>query len=211
MSVLENIACMKNRRDEVPNQELAKQLAEQNNSAGIREIVENLRNSKADIQNDCIKILYEIGYQKPELIAEYWQDFLKLLKSRNNRLVWGGMLALATISRIKADDLYSKRGEIINAINHGSVITIDNGIRTLAGIASTSKTYREDIFPILLNHLKTCRPKEVPQHCESILCAVDCQHAGDFIEVLMQREEDLIPSQINRVRKVLRAVEGLKA
>lgn len=42
MSVLEKIAYYRNRRDEVPNQELAKELTETENGEGINEIAENL-------------------------------------------------------------------------------------------------------------------------------------------------------------------------
>ena len=56
----------------------------------------------AKIASDCIKTLYEVGYLKPELIAPYVGDFLKLIKSRENRLVWGGMLALSTIAALKS-------------------------------------------------------------------------------------------------------------
>jgi len=41
-------------------------------------------------------VLYEIGYIKPALIADYTPDFLALLKSKNNHMVWEDMIALAT-------------------------------------------------------------------------------------------------------------------
>ncbi len=40
------------------------------------------------------------GNRKPELIAPYYADFLELQVNRNNRLVWGGMIALTTIASI---------------------------------------------------------------------------------------------------------------
>lgn len=42
MSVLQKIACMQGRKDEMLNQELAKELANNSDSNGIKEIVENL-------------------------------------------------------------------------------------------------------------------------------------------------------------------------
>ena len=38
MSVLNRIGCMQNRRDEIPNQELGRELAATENLAGIKEI-----------------------------------------------------------------------------------------------------------------------------------------------------------------------------
>jgi hypothetical protein len=49
MSVLDKIAFFQNRRDEVPNQQLAKQLAQTENIAGIKEIAENLQNKNQNV------------------------------------------------------------------------------------------------------------------------------------------------------------------
>jgi len=208
MSVLNRIAHLQNRRDEVPNQELAQELAEKKDREGIREIAENVWNKDKNIQADCIKVLYEIGYIDPALIADYAEDFLKLLRSRNNRLVWGGMTALSTIAELRADFIHTHLAEILKAMGAGSVITVDNAVRTLA-LAASKDAYRADIFPHLLGHLRTCRPKEVPQHSEKSLPAVDASNKGEFIAVLEKRMEDLSASQSTRVKKVIKAVENL--
>ena len=71
MTILSKLASSLNRRDEVPNQELAKQIATKSDKQGIKELIKNLGNKSKDIQNDCIKVLYEIGELKPSLVAEY--------------------------------------------------------------------------------------------------------------------------------------------
>jgi hypothetical protein len=53
MSMLDKIAFYQNRRDEVPNQQLAKELAETENKAGIKEIADNLQHKNKNIQSDC--------------------------------------------------------------------------------------------------------------------------------------------------------------
>ncbi len=106
MSILNRIAHFQNRRDEVPNQELAHDLAAQKDKTGIREIAENLWSKDKNIQADCIKVLYEVGYIDPTLIADYAEDLIRLLKNKNNRLVWGGMIALGTVAEIKADIIF---------------------------------------------------------------------------------------------------------
>ena len=206
MSVLNRIAHLQNRRDEVPNQELARELVERKDHAGIREIADNLWNKDKNIQADCVKVLYEIGYIDPSLIADYAEDFLKLLRSRNNRLVWGGMIALSTIAEIRADFIHAHLKEILKAMDAGSVITVDNAVKTLA-LAASKEAYRTVIFPYLLKHLRECRPKDVPQHSEKSLPAVDANNKDEFIAVLEKRMEDLSASQITRVKKVIKAAE----
>jgi len=87
MSVLEKFACLQFQKDEVPNQELAKELAHKKDRRGIQEIADNLRNKDKNIANDCIKVMYEIGYLEPKLISTYTEEFIKLLQSKNNRMV----------------------------------------------------------------------------------------------------------------------------
>ena len=53
MSVLDRIAFFQNRRDEVPNQQLAKELAETENRVGIKEIATNLQSKNQNVQSDC--------------------------------------------------------------------------------------------------------------------------------------------------------------
>jgi hypothetical protein len=99
MSVVNLLASQLSRNDdEEPNIELAHKLVNEENFTGIEEIIENLTCKEKKIQYDCIKVAYEIGQVKPELISKYVLTFIKLLKNRNNRLIWGGMTALATIA-----------------------------------------------------------------------------------------------------------------
>jgi hypothetical protein len=209
MSVLNRIAYFQNRRDEVPNQELARELASRKDKADIREIAENLWNKDKNIQADCIKVLYETGYIDPALIADYVEDYIKLLKSRNNRLVWGGMIALGVIGDLKADVIFAHLAEIQKAMDEGSVITMDNGIVTLARAASRNDQYNKAIFPYLLEHLRTCRPKEVPQHSEKTLPAVNASNKTAFVKVLEKRIEDLSSAGLTRVKKVIKQAQTI--
>jgi hypothetical protein len=208
MSAIDKLACSLGRRDEIPNQELARGIVDANDTTGIREIAANLWNKDPAIPADCIKVLYEVGYRKPELIAACAGDFLELLKSRNNRLVWGGMIALSTVGALAADKLYPHAAEIQQAMDSGSVITRDAGVLALAGIASTSDERRKAIFPYLLEHLRTCRPKDVPQHSEKIIGALNAANKAEFIAVLEKRMADLQGPQVTRLKKVIKQAQS---
>ncbi len=208
MSALDRIAHFKGRRDEVPNQELARDLAAKKDRAGIREIATSLSDPDKDIQADCIKVLYEVGYIDPALISGYAEEFLKLLHSRNNRLVWGGMIALATVAALQPELVYSHRGEIEKVMDEGSVITVDNGVLALAQAASKNAKYSTAIFPYLLNHLKSCRPKDLAQHAEKTLPAVNATNRSQFAAVVTKRLPEVSGSALGRLKKVLREAEG---
>lgn len=206
MSVLEKIAYHQNRRDEVPNQELARALAAGRDTAGIQEVAQNLWSQNTAIQGDCLKVLYEIGYIQPALIADYAADFLRLLKSRSNCLVWGAMIALSTVAALKANELFPQREAILAAMKAGSVITMDNGVKALALIAAQKDEYRRAILPGLIEHLGACRIKDLPQHAEKIAPAVNAEFRSLFVETLNRRLEALRPSRAIRVRKLIRGL-----
>jgi hypothetical protein len=202
-SVLPRIAFYLDRRDEVPNQELAAELAQADNRLGIREIAENLSNKNPNIRADCLKVLYEVGYIRPELIADHVEAILALLHEKNNRLVWGAMIALSTIAELKSAAIGRHSEEIMRIMENGSVITIDNGVKILAGVASKEPRLRGNLLAFLFDHLKSCRPKDVPQHSEKTLVAIDRQSRAQFITILTGRLPELSPSQAKRVSKVI--------
>ncbi len=204
MSVLDRLASALGRRDEAPNQEVARELVVSRDRAAISEIAANLWSKDRAIQADCIKVLYEIGAMDPVLIADYVEDFVRLLRSKNNRLVWGGMTALAEVAKVNPQGIFKYLEEIKRAKEAGSVITVDNAISVLAHTAAASDQYNKTIFPYLLEHLAGCRPKEVPQHAERTLPAVNSSNKADFIKMLAKRIEDLSGTGLARVKKVMK-------
>ena len=204
MSVLDRIAFFQNRRDEVPNQQLAKELAEKENKVGIKEIAQNLKHKNQNVQSDCLKVLYEIGYLNPDLIADYASDFLALLKSKNNRMIWGAMIALATVADKKPKEIYVKLDNVTTAMDKGTLITLVWGTKALAKVAAADKTYKEKIFPMLTAQLKRCLPRDVPMHAESILPAIDAENKQEFLNIIEARKPEMTTSQLARLKKVLK-------
>jgi hypothetical protein len=208
--MIEKTAYFLGRNDEEPNVLLAVELCETNNIAGIEEIVQGLSDKKEQLANDCIKVLYEIGERKPELIADYVTDFLKLLKSRNNRLVWGGMTALAEIASLRPKEIFENRSIVFQAYENGSVITRDNSISVFAGLAKADKQYEQEMFDILMKHLRTCKPREVGQHAERTFICVNQDNSAVFSEVLRYRRDHLTEAQKKRVDKLIRKIDTNK-
>ena len=143
------------------------------------------------------------------MIAEYADVFINLLNSSNNRLVWGSMTALASIAELVPEAIHERIALLLQALENGSVITVDNCVSVLAGLCKANEKYKEELFPVLLEHLKTCRPKETAQHAERIAVCVDKDNRDSFIEVIDKRMEYLPKSQINRLQKLKKALGNL--
>jgi len=204
--MLELLACKLGRRDEVPNIELAEKLCETMDKDGVSEIVNGLKSGDQAVANDCIKVLYEIGQRKPELIVDFTDDFITGLSGKNNRIVWGSMTALAYITQIKPEVVFSRLPEILAAYKKGSVITVDNSISVFAQLCKANHDYQRSIFPILLDHLANCRAKEIPQHAERMAVCIDSSNKEVFIKALEARSNELSEAQNRRIMKLIKTV-----
>jgi hypothetical protein len=207
VSVLKRIAAFQGRRDERPNQDLARRLARSGDGEAIREIAENLHHPNRNIQSDCLKVLYEIGYLNPTLIAGYVDEFLNLLSSKHNRMVWGGMIALATISSLKPGAIGKRLGEVVRAVEGGTLITVVWGVRVLAVVAGKERRFRGKSLPVLKRVLTSCLPRDVPLHAESILMAVGAADRKPLLAILAARKPELSAAQAGRLRRTLGRLE----
>ena len=204
MSIYEKLSSRIGGKGEEAEVALAIVLAEKPNPQAIQELIAGLKDKDRKLQADCIKVLYEIGYRDPQQIAAYALDFLPLLNSKNNRMVWGGMIALSTVAALSADDLFPQLDLILNAFEKGSVITKDAGVSVLARIASAKPAYAEKIVPMILEHLTSCRPSSVGQHSERASIAIRAPYFDAFRETLQKRLPDLSETQARRVNKLIK-------
>jgi len=207
--MIEKIACKLGRNDEAPNIELAEELCRTKNAEGIAVIVGGFTGSDKAVANDCLKVLYEIGERKPELIAGYANEFISRLHSKNNRLAWGSMTALSKIVELAPEPIFAKLSIIIAAYENGSVITVDNGVSVFAGLCRAGANYAKEVLPILINHLEKCRSKDVAQHAERASVCFNCENAGAFIEVLEKRMPNLAATGQTRLKKLLKLLYDL--
>ena len=202
MSVIDKLATSLNRRDEVPNQELARRIVSDRDAAAVQELVANLNHKNKAIQSDCIKVLYEIGEGKPEMIAKYYRVFGQLLESKHNRLVWGAMMALDTIALKEPKTVHGMLSTILEvADNSGSVIARDHAVGILAKLA-TLKPYRRDCVPLLIEQLISCPNNQFPMYVEMSAPVIDADNRKRFQQVIERREPKLErESQKKRVAK----------
>lgn len=203
MSVLGKLAVALNRRDEVPNQELAQEIARTKDKRAVKELVENLTNKDKNIQSDCIKVVYEIGAREPALIAPYYREFGKLLDSKNNRLVWGAMIALDSITLKEPTGVYGLLGKVLTVADSGSVITRDHAVGILAKLGAM-KQYTDRCVPLLIEQLMSCPNNQFPMYAEMSLALVDNKNSAALQKVMTHRLANLEKeSQKKRVAKVI--------
>jgi len=207
-NIIEKLATSLNRRDEEPNILLAEEIASQDDYKAVEELIENLDNKNKNIRADCLKTLYESGSRNPSLIADYYNIFIERLDSKDNRFVWGAMMALDYISSIKPDSVFQYLGKILDTAGKGSVITRDHAVGILINLSKKGEYYGIT-FPNLLEQLRTCPGNQFPMYAENSLVIINNRNKQEFIEILKSRLDSLEKdSQKKRIEKVLKKLKN---
>ena len=201
--MIEKVAFFLKRKNDQPNIELAQELAKSGDKRGIAEIAAGLRHENAQVAGDCVKVLYELAELKPELVASHVVEILALLKSRNNRLVWGGMIALAAIAPFKPAEIFAAIDLILKVYEKGSTITVDNAVSVFAKLAAADSNYAKKLLPVIFHHLETCRPSSLPQHAERAAVCLTKKNPVKFISLLENRKKYLTDAQRKRIEKLI--------
>lgn len=211
MSVLDRLAGALGRNDEQPNIALAIELAAAGDKITVAELADAIGARSVAVANDAIKVLYEIGGRRPALIAPHVEAFFKALKSRNNRLVWGALSALDTLTAFRPDLIGPRLPEILEAADRSSVIARDKTVSMLATLATKSGA-APAAWGLLVAMLRTSAINQTPMYAELALKAAPMNDPAALAKVLNKRLGDIHqPAKRRRIEKVLRALEGPKA
>ena len=203
MPIIELLASSQGLRSSAPNIALAEEIASSGNEAAVSELVALLKHQDKNIQGDSLKTLYETGYRKPELIAPYYANFLDLLTNKNNRLVWGGMVALTTIVHIRHKELFESLDLVMDTVNKGSVITIDCGVEILAKL-NHYDPYHNTTDPLLMEQLLKCPIKQLPTYATKALEHIGKHPRESYKNIITNRlNECEKESQRKRLEKLL--------
>nr|WP_299069884.1 hypothetical protein [uncultured Allomuricauda sp.] len=210
MTVITQLSSSLGQKGNDANIALAKGIAAAENNNAIKELVENLKNKDKKIQADCIKTLYETAYIKPDLIANYYEDFLELLSNKNNRLVWGGMIALSTITDLKSKELFESIDLISSTVNKGSVITIDAGIEIYTKLNKYSK-FQDKVENLLTDQLWKCPIKQLPKYMEKSTISINKKNKEIYQKIINERKAECEKeSQVKRLDKTLKLIKKNK-
>lgn len=204
IKVYEALATTLGRRDEEPNIELAQRIAAANDEAAVKDLAELLQGKDKKTKSDCIKTLYELGAIKPGLIKSYDGLFLDLLKSKDNRMVWGALTALHCISSEVPERIYESLHEILDVADKGSVISKDHAMGILVTLCG-QKAYREEMIALLLERLQAAADNQFAMYAEQIAPVMAPKHMQLFLQILNARIVTLPKeSQQKRIGKLLR-------
>jgi hypothetical protein len=210
MPIIDQLASASGRRDDGPNRELAEDLARRKDRAGVKELIGLLDHKKRAVRVDAARAVASLAECGPKLVAPYWETLAALLESREQVMAWPAMIALGGLVEVREKELFGILPRLVKGARRGSVIARDHALKIFVRLA-TKPAYAAKVLPVLLDELRTCPDLQFPAYVEKTLPVVPPERRGAFVGAIAARLGELPrPTQITRVEKALRRLEGAK-
>ncbi len=204
MKITSRLASGQDRRDEQPNIELAEEIAKTENRAAVRDLLDIVQNGTRPLRHDAIKALYETAERKPHLLADNVAIFIDMLGSKDNRMVWGAMSALAALAAIAPEQLMASIETILEAADRSSVISKDKAMALLATL-NTDPRYHDILMPVIFTRLMNAATNQTPMYAELTAPSLQPKDHKRFREVMETRIAAIPqPAKKARLEKLLR-------
>lgn len=207
MTIASRLASALDRRDEQPNIALAEEIAASDDTVAVGELVKILKSGTRALRHDAIKAVYETAERKPELVAPHAEKFIELLNTRDNRMVWGAMSALAAIAEDRAELLMTSIDTILEAADRSSVISRDKAMALLAKLNADPR-YHEILMPVIFTRLMNAAVNQTPMYAELTAPSLQPKDFPRFREVVETRMAEILqPAKKARLAKLIRKLE----
>ena len=205
-SIISQLASSTDHNNQIANIELAKSLCQTKDHTAIACLVDILQSGSKSQMKDAIKVLYEVGARRPELIMPYTDVFFDRLDSRDNRIVWGALMALAKISKVSPERVADRLRVILDAADKGSVIAKDQAIEILVSVKSMPD-HAQAAGSALFERLRKAAIMQLPKYCEQVAASLLPGEEKEFLSVLDMRLQDHMPlAKRLRLQKTRNAV-----
>lgn len=204
--VVSELAFAQGRRDEAPNVALAERLAQRPDATAVSELVAVLTTGSVAMKGDAIKVLYELGRRKPELIAPHTERFIALLSTRNNRLHWGLLSALDALGTLEHQRLFENLPPITAAAFRATVIGQDKAVSLLCKLYTQHRSKK--IWTALMRLLDEASNNQFPSYAEHLERVAKGTQRTEIAAALTARLP-LVPqpAKIARLTKTLRRLQ----
>jgi hypothetical protein len=204
--ILNRLSAAMGDKTQSSNEALAGEIISQDDETAVQVLIEALELTK-QVQNDAIKVIYEVAAVKPELLEENAGKILALLPTKNNRLGWGLLKTIYHITEQQPDEVFAALPVIQEAAESGSVIAKDNYNRILLSLARAGFSTRSK----LISFLEDAALNQLPMYVEESLAYQDQDFYADLKKLVSRRIQEY-PANAKRKRlekALLKLKEGV--
>ncbi len=158
MRITDQLSSQCGDKTEASNKRVAEQCLK--NPSLLHEIVSALDDKDVKLVGDCAEVMTKVAETHPELVAPHADKLIPLFKSKNTRVRWESMHAIAFITHLVPEIVYTILPDLEDILHKDkSVIVRDYATETIVRYAGTSKDAAKNAYPYLLEILKTWSDK----------------------------------------------------
>ena len=207
MSIRHLLSSAQDRRDMLPNKELAKMIVQSRNATAVSELETLLVTQDDQLLFDVLKTLQIIGEEAPEMIAHLYPKLAFVLGHKTNKVVWMGMCVMSNISYLHPEITYQLLPTIMERMNAGGAIMKDKGFSIMLSLYLGSQ-YQEDLNVLMLEQLRLAPDNQFGQYIEKWMACVLPAHTAGLVAVTEERIAELSdPMHKKRSIKVLKKIQ----
>jgi len=162
--------------------------------AGLVELLDD-----QEVASSAIKAIYECGYLAPELLVPHLERFRALMDCGNNRLVWGGTVAVWCVATAAPERVWPHRERLERCLRIGTVITQMSAVQALTTVASSDPAKADELEEWFEEVLETIGPRQLIKCGELIVPVARPEYREHLLGILVGRGDEL-PSAAARKR-----------
>ena len=206
-NLIDRFSSTQGRRDQGPNRSFAKELAISRDGTSVKKIADLLAAGQGrKLENDMLLCLASLSELAPDLLKPHAGLLIGFLNSKNNRAIWGAMIALSNIAPIIRPLLYKNLPLILDAMDKGTVVTRDHGFVILLHLYEDIN-YQDDAFGLISEQLNSAPDNQLGQYAEKFIKIASTMHIATALEILENRSRELEkPSHKKRIASIIKKV-----
>ena len=207
MDVLALLSSSQGRRDQIPNQALAKTLAASGDTAAIADLMRIVTGGKHAARHDAIVVAYEVAATKPELMRAHAETFFKLLSDKDNRMRWGAMDAILHLLDLMPERVMKDLNALCEAADTSSVIAKDRLMAILSKL-NANPAFAPVVTPVILTRLRYAAVNQTPMYAELAAETISDADLPELLGILEARYDNIsYPAKKARLAKLQRTLE----
>lgn len=140
----------------------------------------------------------------PRSLIPYSEKLLERLHDEDDAVVMDSLAALGRVARLTPAILWQRRDEILRAYERGSRPVRRAALGTLAALACSAPSRRNNLAPFLVETLRSCDRRDLATWTETVVPALPGHGRAAAAGVLSQRLTELGDGGRRRIDPLLR-------
>lgn len=207
MSILNQLSSQTGDSTEASNLKVVAQCLE--NPGLLSEIAGGLTQKDVALVGDCAEIMTKVAEERPEDVVPYAKALSAFLPSKNTRVRWEAMHALALVAALTPATIASLLPKLMEILRSDkSVIVRDYATDAIANYASTSKLAADRAYPLLKETLTLWDSKQASHalqglaHVAVLVPSIGAELLG-IAQVYLHSERTVVRKAAKGLLKVL--------